>query len=166
MDFTPGQQKLLAYWGEIQSAVSQRVSTAALWETVRVAAAQEGRPLSGVGAIDMNLLRSIAAEQQRTMGVITAGRLDQTITADMIARDLSSRALADQNLAPRFLVRFQHDVIVDGQLQTLWRSSFFDGSLPSTKGDLLNALTQDAVAMSDDYGVTHAGVGQFQISAV
>jgi hypothetical protein len=166
MDFTPGQRKLLLYWGNIQQSVTARASTADLWAAVRSAAAAEGTPLSGVRIQDMNGLRSIAASMARSQRDLAALRPDSVITGAMIGRDLSSRPLTDQALAPRYLVRFEHDVLVDGQLQTVWRSSFFDGALPSTKGDLLNALEQDAVAMADDYGTTHVGVGRFQIAAV
>lgn len=173
MDFTAGQLRLLAYWGEIQSGVSQRVSTADLWSIVRDAAAAEGRPLSGVSAIDMNLLRSIAAEQQRTMRDLGALRPDQGLDASVIARDVSARPLAEQALAPQFLVRFEHDLIVEGELMTVWRTSTFDGALPPTSGDLRNALELDAQQMiensSGGFGpdqTQHAGIGRMQISAV
>jgi hypothetical protein len=166
MDFTEGQRQLLLYWGNIQQSVSARASTADLWANVKAAAAAEGNSLGGVRMTDMNGLRSIAASQRSAMDNLQAARVDSVITGNMLGRDLSSRGLTDQSLAPRFLVRFEHDVTVGGQLQTFWRSSFFDGSLPTTKGDLMSAVNQDAQALADDYDVTHAGVGRIQISAV
>ncbi len=165
MDFTAGQRQLLAYWGEIQSAVSRRVSTADLWTAVRSAAEAEGVQLRGAGAIDMNLLRGLAAQQRNAMDVLQGARMGDTIVSSMIAQDISARSQQDQDLAPRWIVRFEHDVTVGGQLQTLWRSSIFEGVLPSTRSDLTSAVEADAQALADDYDVTHIGVGRIQIAA-
>ena len=166
MDFTPGQKTLLAFWGSIQSAVSQRASTADLWAAVRAAADAEGASLGGASAIDLGQLRSIAASQRNAMEDFSRARITDPLTSDLIAQDVSARGLQEQNLAPRFIVRFEHDVTVEGQLQTLWRSSIFEGSLPATKSDLMNAVEGDAQALADDYDVTHIGIGRIQISAV
>lgn len=166
MDFTPGQLKLLAYWGPIQSAVSQRVSTADLWAAVRAEAAARGQTLTGVSAVDMNVLRSIASEQRNVASSLAAARPDQGITANMIARDVSSRPLSAQNAAPAWLVRFEHQVLIGGQEVTQWRTSTFEGFLPGTKAGLTNIITADAVALADDYQVTHVGVGSMFITAV
>lgn len=166
MDFTEGQRKLLLYWGNIQQSVSARASTADLWANVKAAAAAEGTSLAGVRMTDMNRLRSVAAGMRSAMENLTAGRIDSVITSSMIATDLSARSAQDQLAAPKFIVRFEHDISVGGQLQTVWRSSVFEGFLPGAKGDLLSAVNQDAVALAEDYDVTHLGVGRVQISAV
>lgn len=166
MDFTPGQRQLLAYWGNIQQSVAARANTADLWAAVRAASPAEGVALKGVRITDMNTLRSIAASQQRSI-TGTSGLLpSQVLTGDVIGRDLSSRSPQDQLAAPRWIVRFEHDVTVEGQLLTLWRSSVFEGILPATKGDLQNQLEADAQALADDYGTTHIGIGRFSIAAV
>lgn len=166
MDLTPGQTKLLAYWGNIQSAVSLRASTADLWTAVRDAATREGVGLEGVNAIDLGRLRSIAAGQRNAMESLARSRPGQTITGSMIATDLSARSLQAQLMAPQWIVRFEHDITISGELKTVWRSSVFDGSLPPTIDQLRQSVESDAAAMADDYGVTHAGVGRLQISAV
>lgn len=166
MDFTEGQRRLLAYWGNIQAAVAERVSTAELWSRVRAAAEQEGVSLHGVGAIDMGRLRSIAAAQRGAMAALGGARRDQAITGAMIASDLSARPLQDQLLAPSWIVRFEHDIVVEGELRTVWRSSVVDGGLPATVQDLYDRVSEDAEAMAEDYDVSHAGVGRIQISAV
>lgn len=166
MNFTPGQQKLLLYWGSIVNSVFQRVSTADLWDNVRTVAKQEGVELTGVRMTDMNALRSIAARQRTAQENLNAARPGSVITAGMIASDLSARSPQAQQLAPKSIVRFQHDITVDGQLQTVWRASTIDGPLPATVDDLRFQVEQDAEAMADDYGVTHIGIGLMQISAV
>ena len=173
MDLTPGQKRLLPYWGIIQSAVTQRASTADLWEAVRADARREGAILSGVSATDMGSLRSIVARQRNATE--SFGRLlpQQAVTSDHIAQDISSRSLDAQALAPAWRVRFEHDITVDGQLQTVWRSSLFEGSLPATAGSLRSAIEADAeqMAASGSGGltaesVTHIGVGRIQITAI
>lgn len=166
MDFTPGQRKLLLYWGNIVQSVAARASTADLWNAVRAAAAAEGQDLSGVRLTDMNGLRSIAASQRQAGQTLAAARVDAVIDAGMIGRDLDSRSVQEQLLAPRWRVRFEQDVIVGGQLQTLWRTSYIDGFLPSTKADVLAQVDQDAQGLADDYDQVHAGVGAVQITAV
>jgi hypothetical protein len=166
MAFTSGQQKLLPYWGIIVTSVAQRASTADLWAAVRAGAQIEGNQLTGVRVQDMNVLRSIAASQQRSISSLQSLLPGNALDARNIGRDLSSRSLQDQSLAPRWIVRFEHDVVVQGQLQTLWRSSVFEGQLPSTKGDLMNALESDAAELAKDYDVTHVGIGRFSIAAV
>jgi hypothetical protein len=166
MDFTPGQKQLVLYWGPIMQSVTERATTAEIWATVRAAAAAEGAPLTGVGIQDMNFMRGIANSQARSLRELGSALPSQVIESTMIGRDLSSRSLADQELARRWIVRFEHDVTIDGGLQTLWRSSVFEGILPNTKGDILNALEQDAQALAEDYGVTHIGIGSFTIAAV
>lgn len=173
MELTPGQKLLLAYWGPIQSAVSERVSTADLWTRVRDSAASEGVVLRGVSALDMNRLRSIAASQRESMRTFQSSRVDQAITGRMIATDISARPLQDQALAPSWIVRFEQDLVVEGELQTVWRSDTFDGSLPATVGDLRAQLEVDAeqLLLGSSGGIgpdvaVHAGIGRVQISAV
>lgn len=173
MELTPGQKALLPFWGNIQSAVSQRVSTADLWAAVREASAAEGVVLRGVSATDMSGLRGLAASQRNGSQSFDTARPDQVITGQMIAQDLSSRSLQDQALAPSWIVRFEQDLNVSGRLMTVWRSSVFEGSLPITKGDLMNTLDTDAeqlLAASsggiDATSAVHIGIGRIQIVAV
>ena len=166
MNFTPGQQKLLLYWGNIVNSVFERASTADLWANVRFVAQREGVDLSRVRMTDMNVLRSIAARQRTSQENLNAARPGSVITASMISTDLSSRSPQAQQLAPKSVVRFQHDITVDGQLQTIWRSSTIDGPVPTTVDDLRARVEQDAEAMADDYGVTHIGIGLMQLVAV
>ena len=173
MQLTPGQKALLPYWGPIQSAVSQRVSTADLWTAVREAAAAEGVTISGVSATDMSGLRGLAASQRNASANFSQAHPGDTITGSMIAQDISSRGLADQALAPSWIVRFEQDLNFEGQLRTVWRSSVFEGSLPPTVDELRNQLDLDAeqlLASSsggiDATSAVHIGIGQIQISAV
>ncbi len=173
MDLTPGQKALLPFWGNIQSAVSQHVGTAELWAAVRDAAAAEGVELRGISATDMSALRGLAAGQRNaSTNLLRAGPGD-VITGPMISQDLSSRGLADQALAPSWIVRFEQDLNFSGELMTVWRSSVFEGSLPLTVNDLRNQLDQDAeqlLASSsggiDATSAVHIGIGSIQISAV
>ncbi len=173
MDLTPGQKALLPFWGSIQSAVTQRVGTAELWDAVRQAASAEGVILRGVSATDMSGLRGLAAGQRNAGDNLARAGPGDVITGQMIGQDLSSRALADQALAPSWIVRFEQDLNISGELVTVWRSSVFDGSLPVTLSDLRNTLDADAEEMLTSYAggieaapAVHIGIGRIQISAV
>ncbi len=166
MELTPGQKKLLPWWGIIQAAVSQRVQTAEIWQLVRDAATREGVTLSGVSAADMSRMRAIPAAQRNAAENLQRSRPTDAITASMIAQDISARSAQDQILAPKWIARFEHDFTVEGELQALWRSSIFEGSLPASIGDLRNTLEADAEALAADYDVTHIGIGRIQIAAV
>lgn len=166
MQFTSGQKTLLLYWGTIQEAVSRRAGTAELWEAVRNVATREGVELSGVSASDMSSLRGISARQRNSMDSFQRAGPNDAITGPMIGSDVSARDAMAQSLAPSYIVRFEHDVTVNGELLTFWRSSVIDGRLPTTKAELLRSVEQDAVGLADDYDETHVGVGRVQISAV
>ena len=173
MDLTPGQKSLLPWWGNIQQAVATRATTAQLWDAVRTSAASEGVVLRGVSGADMSVLRGVAASQRNAMEAFGRLRPNEAITGDLFGRDISSRDLGAQALAPAWLVRFEHDVTVDGELRTFWRTSTFEGALPATAGSLRSAVETDAeqMALSGSGGltaesVTHVGVGQIQIVAV
>ena len=166
MNFTQGQQKLLLYWGEIVSSVFQRASTAEVWDVVRNAATREGVDLSGVRLTDMNALRSIATRQRNSQSVLNSARPGTLLDASMIGTDVSARPADVQLMSQKYVLRFQHDVTIDGQLQTFWRSSTIDGSPGVTVDDLRQRAEQDAEALADDYGVTHVGIGLMQLVAV
>jgi hypothetical protein len=164
-DFTPGATKLLAYWGNIQSSVGARASTASLWQDVRDAAAADNYNIAPANAIDMGQLRSIAVGNRTAMERLAALGSPGTITAEHIGTELFARSLAEQALAPIHLVRFEHNVMVDGELQTVWRTDRFEGDLPLTKDDLILQLNADAAALADEYSQTHVGIGAMSISA-
>lgn len=165
-DLTPGASKLLAWWGSVSAGVSQRLDTASMWDAVRNAAANEGVDLAGVSALDMNTLRSYAASQRTAMDNLTRAGDTGPIDASMIGQAPWSRDLNSQNLAPKWEVRYERNVIVDGEEQTLWSTSTFTGERPQSIEDMRAQLEQDAADNAGLYGQQHLSVGRIQITAV
>lgn len=173
MDLTPGMRALLPWWGTINAAVSQRLSTSDFYLYLRNAAAEQGLPLQGFSATDVSRLRGLAASQ-RTAGE-RFGRLrdDQTIGAESIASDISSRPEGAMAAAPQWLVRYQANILHDGEEQTMWVTNLFTGVLPPTKGDLRQQLHRDATRVIEDrntttlpVGAVLTGIGDVRIAAV
>jgi hypothetical protein len=164
---TPNQTAALAYWGNIENAVSQRLGTADLWSAIRAASGTEpGTPI-GFNAADLSVLRGMAASIRNAATNLEAARGDYTVTADMVGRAPWARSQAEMNTLPIWQVRFQHTTTdVSGNELTDWRTSVFTGQIPDTVGGILDAVDQDALGIAEDYGRQHVSVGSLQIIAV
>jgi hypothetical protein len=162
--FTPGASKLLAFWGDIQSAVNTRASTADLWQAVRDAATAQGFDLGGANAIDMGQLRSIAVANRVAMENLAKAGSPGTLDSTMFGAELYARDQASFNAAPLYLVRFEHNVLENGEPATLWRTDTFRGFLPPTKDDLMEQLNIDAQNLGDEYNQSHVSIGAVSIN--
>ena len=163
-DLSPGATKLLAYWGNIQSAVAARASTADLWNTVRTAAAAEGYDIAPANAIDMGTLRSLAVSNRNAMEALAAAPATAAFDYTMLGTELYARSPAEQALAPLYLVRFEHNVTEDGEPATVWRTDTFRGMLPPTKDELQAQLDADAQLLAEEYTQSHVSIGAISIS--
>ncbi len=162
-DLSAGAQKLLAYWGNIQSAVASRASTAELWSTVQAAAAADNYSIAGATAIDMGQLRALAAGNRNAMEAFGRAGQDATITDTMLGSELYARFSTAANPEPQYFVRFEHLITENGQQTTVWRTDVFRGLLPPTKGQLLEQLNADAQGLADEYNQAHIGIGSVSI---
>ena len=166
MELTPGQLKLMPIWGSIEHAVSQRKSTAAIWQAVRKAAAQINLDITGVNAIDLGGLRSMGAQIRNAAANLASATAGASIEGSMVAEAPWSRPLAGQNALGLYHVRYEHSVLEDGEAVTLWRTSVFEGAIPATVEGLMAAITEDAQAVADSHGTSHIGVSGLQILVV
>jgi hypothetical protein len=164
VDLTPGATKLLAYWGNIQSAVAARASTAELWATVRDAAAADNFDISPANAVDMGQLRSLAAGNRNASAAFNAASENQSLDSSMIGSELYTPNESNPAAERLYLVRFQQTVLEDEAETTIWRTDMFRGLLPPTKSDLMAQLDNDAQNLADEYNQTHIGIGDVAIS--
>lgn len=157
-------------WTEVQWAVSQKATTAQLYDVIKSAAAAEGVKIVGNVFSDVTRLRSLAASQRNATEAFGALAGDQGITANLITQDINSRGLADQALAPEFKVVWEHKFTVNGELQTAWRTSEFSNITNMTKNDLLEQLEIEGMVMNatakEGYAGEFAGIGAVSIRAV
>jgi len=166
VELTPGQLKLMPIWGSIEAAVSQRASTADLWQAVREAAAQGNLDITGVNAIDLGGLRSMGAQIRNAAANLASATAGASIEGSMVAQAPWARPLAEQNALGMYQVRYLHSVLEDGEAVTAWRTSVFEGAIPATVEGLMAAVTEDAQAVADSHGTSHIGVSGVQILVV
>lgn len=158
--------KLAAYWGIIQSAVNERVTTADLWRVVQDAASEEGADLSGVRISDMSRIRSLAVSIRNSSEAFMNADENAAIDANMVSQNINSRSLLDQNTVPIYQVRFEQLVLEGEEANSVWRTVTYTGDLPTTKAALLDELDIGAEDLANSYGQQHVGIGQVIISVV
>lgn len=156
-----------AYWGVINSAAAEALTTAQLWDQIRGFEAEQGisRPAGLFTAVSS--MRSLAVSQRIARDALTNADASVALTADHIAQDISSRPLSEQALAPAYQVRFKATVLTaEGSLDR-WLTVVNNGILPATKGDLVALVASSAIDMSTTYGQLLVGLtGDLMITAV
>ena len=156
----------MGYWGVIQAAVTDRLSTAALW--AKIAAYETAQAItrpSGLFAA-VTQLRSLAASQRNAGEVLARAAENQAIDARMISQAVNARPLGDQALAPLYVVRYEATVLTDEGETTRWMSWMIHGTLPATKGELIDDITGAGIDSTTGYGHVFTGLtGQMQITA-
>jgi hypothetical protein len=155
------------YYGIIASASAERVSAADLWALISAYEEQEGisRPTGLFSAV--NTMRSVAVGGRNAGEKLTAAPDSTVIDASMIAQNIDSRPLNEQELAPAFTIRYQATVLTGEGEQTVWRSIIQRGALPLTKGGLVDLVISQFIDDSASYGAIATGLtGNINISAV
>lgn len=156
------------YYGVIASASAEKVSAADLWAYISAYEEQEGisRPAGLFSAV--NTMRSIAVAGRNASQILVNASDETVITANMIAQNINSRPLNEQEIAPSFTIRYEATVLTSEGEQTVWRSIIQGGNLPLTKGDLVDLAFGKLLDQSAGYaGEIATGLtGNFTISAI
>src|SRR6185312_9852393 len=86
------------YWGIIQSAAAQRLTTAALWQ--QISAFEQAQGITRPGGLfqAVSQMRSLAVSQRRAGESFSAAAESDALTSAMIAQDINARPLGDQAL--------------------------------------------------------------------
>lgn len=156
----------LTYWGVVQHAVQNKATTAELWEAIRQSAADQGWERPGVTLRGINEIRSMAAQTRNADTRLAQTDREAVLGTQHFSEAPWSRPPTDRNLSPMLQIRFEHHTIVDGELQTNWRTVIHSGILPSTVGDLYDLVDQSGEQLANDYEVDHAGYGQISVMSV
>lgn len=165
-DLTPAGRKALAYWGEIEFAARERLTTADLWASLQDAAERLGLSSPGITVQGISNLRAFAGSIQRAEQRFERARDTENIAGHHIGDAPWARSLPEQNALNIFQVRYQHTFLQDGEEQTEWRTSVFTGRMPGTVGELRAAISEDANELARKYGVEHVDFGAVQILRV
>lgn len=154
------------YWGVINSAAAQSLTTQQLWQEIS-AYEQANNVVRPAGLFQyVSQARSLAVSQRIAGSNLQNADDSAVIDASMIAQDYNARPANEQTLAPLYRVRFNTTVITSEGEATRWLTYVSHGTLPATKGDLLDLMNQTGVEMSTSYrGVFTGLTGEYQITA-
>lgn len=160
------QPHSLAYYGAIQGATQRGEDTAGIWQAVRDVQASFGADVGLPGFQDVNRMRNAAGLENRAIDNLSRTPGNIALDSQFISTAPWSRPQGEQNSLGIWQARIEHQTMVDGRLQTDWRTVQFTGGLPATVQDLRDAIDQDAQAMADQYGVEHVGVLSISLQAI
>jgi len=175
-DLSDIQKRALGlYWPQIYGGAAAGLSTSDLFANIRQRASDLGLPSVGIGASVISTLRSYASRMVSTANKLNASDPTTPISAGLIAQPPWSRSLAEQSSMPVYNVGFLHTVQTDeGETLSVWQTMVFTGTIPSTVGELQDAVASEAQrlaseATGDSKGTprgTSLGVSQLNITAV
>lgn len=128
---------------------------------------QAGISLSFQTSQDLAVLYGYARRMSNAADVVQSALDTATITADMKSIPPWARDEQILNTTPIHHVIFEFTYIDQaGVLTTDFRTSVFEMTFPGTIGDLKDAVTEDAQAMADKYGVQFQSINLLQIQMV
>lgn len=172
MSENPGPD-LSRLWGIVQRAVrdpelrSQPGGVVQnIWASYQSAylAAGEAPPTLGVQQVNRLVSTAFAqvrAERElgRSIETFQNTGLDQVITGAHIAPDIDARAGVVGATGATFRVRFEYQINMEGEPMTRYITWTPALALPSSVGDLMDALEEAAMAAAEDYGEDFGGLG-------
>jgi len=160
---TPAPQ---GYWGVIQSAAAQRLTTAALWQQIAAFEQAQGITRPAGLFVAVSAMRALAVTQRIASNLFGKAGEDAALTSAMISQDINARPLGDQALSPLYVVRFEANTLTDAGESTQWLSVMYQGTLPATKGALIDEITGAGIDLSTGYGSVFTGLtGNISITA-
>lgn len=165
-DLSDDARRAMKFWGEIETAASERMTTADLWASLHDAAAELGLDSPGVTLRGVNELRSLATTIHASGRRFERAHDNVSLEGKYVAEAPWSRDLAQRDALGMYQVRFQHTTLGPDGPTTDWRTSVFYGKLPGTVGELRAALAEDAEQMANKYGVSHADFSSVQIMSI
>lgn len=162
----PGTQKLMSFWGTIETGARQRSTSSAMWQLLRAEAGRRGQPLEGVSGADLGPLWSRAVQIRNASERFARLGSPGTITADMITEAPWARSAEQMGLSPRFDIRFELTTIGPEGPVTSFKSWVEPLAFPETKDELLSRLQDYAEGLADRYEHSFGGIGTVQLLAV
>lgn len=150
------QRSALANWWTLAETAAGGGFT--VTDTVTAAsqlAQQAGSSLSFAESAAISTLYGYARRMTNAAGELQAAADEQTITADMMATPPWARDEQVMNTTPIWHVTYEFNYLDQGGvLQSGFRTSIFEMTLPETIGELKDAISADAQALADKYNVT------------
>lgn len=149
-------------WGVLSGQVSDRATTAQIFDSLRAEAQAHGNDWGPRGAIIVGQLRSVAVQIRTASEAITRDGMTGTILAEHIADAPWGRSAVQQSLAPRFMIRA---LVSSANPEAVAGVAGVPASLeqwvthyPGTLPDTLDELVQQVIAQSSESGSPPAPV--------
>ena len=156
----------MAWWGRIQGGVSERATTAEIWDAIRNLAAQENIRLPSDMFLQVNTMRSQAAALRNASEALGRASASTPLTSTFLAPLPYGRTAVEQTLAPAYHVRVEYLARrgneTDHSYVTL---DYSGGQLPATVGELYGDAQVATAGLVDTYGGELIELGAIQIGS-
>jgi hypothetical protein len=156
-----------AYWGVIRSNAFSRATTTVLWQAI-ANFEQTYNLVRQQGLFKaVTEMRALAVAQRNAAEAFASADPTDAIDSSMIAEDINSRPVTERSLAPKYLVKFEANVVTEEGPDTRWMTVTTNDLGGMMKADLLDQIDQAGLDMSTGCGALYTGLtGDLQIVAV
>lgn len=155
--------KPMAWWGTIQAAVSEHLTTAEVWERIEARSRELGLATPPGMFQAVNEIRSQAAQLRNASDRLSAAPGEAPITGDLLAF-LPYGQAAGMGAGPRtFDVRVNYTAVRTGVEEADYITLRYTGGLPSTVAELRDEAQMVAESLVEGYGAALTGLGAIQI---
>jgi uncharacterized protein YgfB (UPF0149 family) len=162
----PTRARAGAFWGSILAGARAGATTAQLWQAIRDEATREGVALPSDVFQQVNRMRHLATGLRRSSDHLGRAGPADAITAADIGQQVYARGPLQQQLAPRFHIRFELTTRVAGVEETGWYNMLYDGPLEGTTvAELMDELDAFAEGLSESYTREYVARGRVEIGA-
>jgi hypothetical protein len=156
----------MAWWGRIQGGVSERATTAEIWDAIRSLAQQEGLKLPSDMFLQVNTMRAQAAALRNASERLGRAGASAPLTSEFIAGLPYARTATEQTLAPRYHVRVNYVARRGAETEHSYITlDYTGGLLPSTVGQLYQDATTMTASLVDTYGGELIDLAAIEIGA-
>lgn len=158
---------LANWWGLAQSAASGGFTVTDTISAASEIARSQGTSLTFEESRAISQLYGFARRMENASNALQDMSAGDVIDSEQISVPPWARDEAAMLTAPIWHATFEFQYVdAAGQLQTDFRTSVFDMTMPDTFGGLADALEQDGEAMAAKYGVTFLSATPVSLLAV
>lgn len=154
--------KPMAWWGTIQAGVSERLSTAELWERIQARSQELGLATPPTMFQAVNEIRSQAAQLRNASERLSGADPSEAITSALLA-PLPYGNLGGAAGPRTFDVRVNYTAVRTGVEEQDYITLRYTGGLPATVGELRDEAELVAQSLVEGYGASLTAVGAIQI---
>lgn len=164
---TTAREMLATWWSLAVDGAAGGYLVSDIVSAAAESAREQGQPLSFAQSSALAQLAGYAYRIENATNVVLGADDADAIHSGMVAAAPWGRDLAEQAATPMWQVKFTMTFIdQEGNQQTEVKTSVFSDVLPDTIADLKDAISQDAQALSQKYGIELISATPYQILSV